>query len=183
VIIRAYCIDVVSLCSWKPELWGTSAVGVQHPDIPWLSLPGPRSVLQHDSIPIEILERPPTHIPIRIIRRDTLKSRCKHPSTTGFPLVLIGKVEDQEMILGGGSADLVSSVCGELQVVGMLGMSEDDTVKAIVVLKLGEHREVEPLGIHRRDDCQIVSWSSDAEDSTRFHRKVSSSEVTNMTIL
>jgi hypothetical protein len=52
------------------------------------------------------------------------------------------------MILRRGFADLVSSVRGELQVVGMLGMSEDDTVKAVVVLKLGEHCEVQPGGIH-----------------------------------
>ena len=42
------------------------------------------------------------------------------------------------MILGGGSADLVSSLGGELQMVGLLGMSEDDAVKAVVVLQTGQ---------------------------------------------
>src|SRR5262249_6625169 len=32
--------------------------------------------------------------------------------------------------------------------VGLLGMSKDDTVKAVVVVKLGEYREVQPCGIH-----------------------------------
>jgi hypothetical protein len=61
-------------------------------DVPELSLHGPRRVLEYDPIPIEVLERLPLGFPIGIIRGDTSKSRCKHPGTTGFPLVLIGKI-------------------------------------------------------------------------------------------
>jgi hypothetical protein len=66
------------------------------------------------------------------------------------------------MIFGGGFANLVSSVGREFEMVGMLGMSEDDAVKAVVVLKLSEYHEVQPGGIHFGNDCQMVSGSGDA---------------------
>jgi hypothetical protein len=37
--------------------------------------------------------------------------------------------------------------------IGLLRMSEDDAVKAFVVFKLGEYREVQPRGIHLGDSC------------------------------
>jgi hypothetical protein len=60
----------------------------------WSDLVGPRRVLEHDPIAIEVPECPPMHVPIRIIREDTLKPRCKHPGTTGFPFRLVGQAED-----------------------------------------------------------------------------------------
>jgi len=100
--------------------------------------------LEYDAIPIEILERLSLGFPIGIIRGDTLKPGCEHASTTGFPLILVRKVEDQQMILRRGSADLVSPLGGEFQMVGLLGMSKDDAVEAFMVVKLGEDREAEP---------------------------------------
>ena len=67
-------------------------------------------MLEHDPISVEILERLPLGFPIRIIRGDTLKPGCEHPGTTGFPLVLIGQVKDQQMILGRSFTDLVSTL-------------------------------------------------------------------------
>src|SRR5438874_9259971 len=98
----------------------TSAVSLPCSRLLWLSLHGPRRVLEHHPIPIEILERLPLGFPIGIIRGDTLKPRCKHPGTTGFPFVLVGQVEDQQMILRGSCADLVSPWGRELQMIGMV---------------------------------------------------------------
>ena len=108
-------------------------------------------MLEHDPISVEILERLPLGFPIRIIRGDTLKPGCEHASTAGFPFRLVGKVEHQQVILGGSCADLVSALSRELQMVGLVGVSEDDAVKVVVVVKLGEDREVQPCGIHRRN--------------------------------
>src|SRR5262249_47926106 len=108
--------------------------------MPELSLHGPRSVLEHNPIPIEIFERLSLCIPIWIIRGDTLKPCCKHLGTACFPLVLSGKIEDQYMILRRGFADLVSTLGRKLQMVGLLGMSEDDAIEAIMVCKLCEYR-------------------------------------------
>ena len=91
-------------------------------------------MLEHDPIAVEILERLPLGFPIRIIRGDTLKPGCEHPGTTGFPPVLVGKVEDQYMLVRRGFADLVSPLGRELQMVGLLGMAEDDAIEAVVVL-------------------------------------------------
>src|SRR5262245_11242037 len=121
---------------------------LQYHMLPWLSLQGPRCILEYNPIPIEILKRLPLGFPIGIIRGNTLESRCEHPGTTGFPLVLIGQVEDQQVILCRGSADLVSPLGGEFQMVGLLGMSKDDAIEAVMVVKLGEDREAEPCGIH-----------------------------------
>jgi hypothetical protein len=141
----------------------------------WLSLQGPRRVLEHNPIPIEILERLTLGFPIRVIRGDTLKPGCEHLGTTGFPLVVIGKVEDQQVILGRGFADLVSAMGRELQMVGLLGMSKDDTIEAVMVFKLGEDCEVQPCGIHLGNSGQMVGGSGDAEHSTRLHSSASSS--------
>src|SRR5215510_2689996 len=143
MVIRSYCLDVVSPCPLEAGTMGrTSAVSVQHPGMLWLALCGPRRVLEYDPIPIEILERLPLCFPIGIIRRDTLEPRCEHASTTGFPLALVRDVEDQQMILGRNFADVVSTLGRELQMVGLLGMSEDDAVKTVMVMELGEHREI-----------------------------------------
>jgi hypothetical protein len=56
-----------------------------------------------------------------------------------FPVVLVRNVEDQEVIPGWGFADFVSSVRGELDVIGLLGMTEDNAVKTAVIFKLSEH--------------------------------------------
>ena len=82
-----------------------------------------------------------------------MKPRCEHTSTTGFPFRLVGQVEDQQMILRRGFADLVSALRRELQMVGLVRVSENDAVEAIVVVKLGEDREVQPGSIHRRNGC------------------------------
>src|SRR4030095_15499782 len=43
-----------------------------------------------------------------------------------------GTVEDQQMILCGSCVDLVSRLGRELQMVGLVGMSEDDAIEAIM---------------------------------------------------
>src|SRR5262244_1455089 len=143
--------------------------------MPEVSLHGPRRVLDHHPIPIEVLERLPLGFPIGIIRGDTLKPGCNHPGTTGFPLVLIGEVEDQQMILCGRFTNMVSTLSRELQMVVLLGMPKDNAIEAIVVVKLGEYREVQPGGIHFGNSCQMVGGSSNAEYSTSLHRSTSSS--------
>jgi hypothetical protein len=82
-----------------------------------------------------------------------LKSRCNYPSTTGFPLVLVGQVEDQQMILRGSFTNLVSSLGREFQMVGLLRVSKDDAIEAFMVVKLGEYREAKPCSIHVGNGC------------------------------
>jgi hypothetical protein len=57
------------------------------------------------------------------------------------------------MILRRRFADVVSALGRELQMVGLLGMPKDNAIEAVVVVKLGEDREVQPCGIHRRNGC------------------------------
>src|SRR4029453_34953 len=78
------------------------------------------------------------------------------------------------MILGGSCSDLVSPLGREFQMVGLLGMSEDDAIEAVVVFKLGEYREVQPCGIHLGNGGQMLGGSGDAKHSTSLHRSTSS---------
>ena len=48
------------------------------------------------------------------------------------------------MILGGCFADLVASLRCELEVVGLLGMTEDDAIEALVISKRGESENPRP---------------------------------------
>src|SRR5437867_12965887 len=58
--------------------------------------------------------------------------------------------------------------------IGLVGVSEDDAVEAVVVVKLDEDREFQPCGIHRRNGCYMVGGSGDAEHSTSLHSSASS---------
>ena len=80
------------------------------------------------------------------------------------------------MILHGGSANRVSTLGREFQLIGLLGVSKDDTIEAFMVVKLGEDREVQPRGIHLGNGCSMVGGSSDAEYSTSFHCLASSAD-------
>src|SRR5688500_9697020 len=102
--------------------------------MPWLSLLGPCDVLQHDPIPVKILERPPMPIPIRIGRWDPAKSGRQHASAACLPLVLSGNVENQQMFFRGGLADLMPALRDEFEMVKLLWMSQDDTIETFVVL-------------------------------------------------
>jgi len=79
------------------------------------------------------------------------------------------------MILHGGSANLVSTLGLQFQLIGLLGVSKDDTIEAFMVVKLGEDREADPYGIHLRNGCSMVGGSGDAKHSTSFHDLASSS--------
>jgi len=66
---------------------------------------------------------------------------------------MVGKLEDQQMILGRGFTDPVSQLGRALQMVGLLGMSKDDAIEAVMVVKLGEDGEAKPCGIHLGNGC------------------------------
>jgi hypothetical protein len=55
-----------------------------------LALVGPRRILEHSLVAIEVLECLPLYFPIEIIRGDTLKPGCEQPGTTSFPFRLAG---------------------------------------------------------------------------------------------
>ena len=74
------------------------------------------------------------------------------------------------MILCGSSTNLVSALGRECEMVGLLGMSEDDAVEAVVILKLGEYHEVKPLSIHLGNGSQMVGRTGDTEHSIRLHQ-------------
>jgi|RhiMetdeSRZDD1v2_1073273.scaffolds.fasta_scaffold52001_6 hypothetical protein len=78
------------------------------------------------------------------------------------------------MILGRGFTDLVSPLGRELQMVGLLGMSEKDAIEAFMVVKLGEDGEAKPCGIYLGNGCSMVSRSGNAEHSTSLHCSASS---------
>src|SRR5262249_54357329 len=78
------------------------------------------------------------------------------------------------MILCGSFTNLMSTLRRKLQIVRLLGMSEDDAIEAVVVMKLGKYREVQPGGIHFGNSGQMVGGSGNAEYSTNLHRSASS---------
>jgi len=57
-------------------------------------------------------------------------------------------------------------------------MPKNNAIEAVVVVKLGEYREVQPCGIHLGNGGQMVRRSSDAEHSTRLHSSASSAYST-----
>src|SRR6266516_4799471 len=51
-----------------------------------------------------------------------------------------------------------------------VGMPQDHAIEAVVVVKLREHREVQPGGIHGGNGGQMVRRSGDAQDNLSVHR-------------
>src|SRR5581483_2156824 len=73
------------------------------------------------------------------------------------------------MILGRGFADFMSSLGRELDVVGLLGMTEDDAVKAAVIFELSEHGEAQAFRVHFGDRSQVIGWSCYSHRRTGLH--------------
>ena len=66
-------------------------------------------------------------------------------------------------------SDLVSSLAGKLDVVGLLGMTENDAVKPVVILKLSEYSEVETLRIHLSDHSKFIGRPGHSHRRTGLH--------------
>jgi len=60
------------------------------------------------------------------------------------------------MILSWRIADFVSLLRGELDVVGLPRMPEDDAVETVMILKLSEYCEPEALNIHLSDRGKVI---------------------------
>jgi len=98
--------------------------------------------------------------------RETLRISFVH---TLLPTRPVGNVEDQQIISGRSFADLVSSLAGKLDVVGLLGMTENDAVKPVVILKLSEYSEVETLRIHLSDRSKFIGRPGHSHPRTGLH--------------
>jgi hypothetical protein len=73
-----------------------------------------------------------------------------------FPLVLIGNVKDQQMILSRRLADFVSLLRGKLDVIGLPWMTEDDAVETALILELSDYCKPEALLIHLSDGDKVI---------------------------
>src|SRR6185295_4519661 len=73
------------------------------------------------------------------------------------------------MVFCRSSSYVVVLLRGELEVVGLVTVSQNDSVKAIMICKLGENSETKTPGIHLGDECQVVRWSGDAQYEMRLH--------------
>src|ERR1700730_12979361 len=108
-------------------------------------------------------------VPVRVVRWHLAKPCRYHLRTACFPIVLVGNVKDQQMIPRWSFADLMSSLRGELDVIGLLRMTENYAVKAAVIFKLSEHVEAKALRIHLGNRGQVVGRPDYSHRRTRLH--------------
>jgi hypothetical protein len=57
----------------------------------------------------------------------------------------------------------------ELDMVGLLGMTEDNAIEAAVIFELCQHGEAQTFRIHLSCHPQIVGWPGYSHRKTRFH--------------
>ena len=124
-----------------------------------LSYDIPRSVLKNNSITVQIFERGALSVPVGVVRRHPLEACRRHAITVSFPLIAIGDVEDEEVILGRRSTDLVTAVVRELEMVAPARVTEHDAVEAVMVLEGSEDLEAESSTIHIGDRVEVVGRS------------------------
>src|SRR5262245_18899502 len=141
----------------------------EHRHPPHDHLRGPRCILEHHAVAVYILEGPPVHIPIWVVRWDASKPGRQHPGAALLPLHSVGNVEDEEMVLGGRRADAVAALPGELEVVRMLGTSEDHAVEAVVIRELRQDHEPQSPFVYGSHGGQVVGWSGNAKNVGRAH--------------
>ena len=72
----------------------------------------PRGVLEHDAVSVDVLERPPVVVPIRIPRRHLAKARRDEPCTATLPVVALRDVERQKVIASGCLPNTMSKPSG-----------------------------------------------------------------------
>ena len=96
------------------------------------------------------------------------ETRPNHLLTACFPIVLVGNVEYQQVIPRWSFADFVSSLRGELDVIGLLRMTQNYAVETAVIFKLSEHVEAKALCIHLGDRGQIVGRPDYSHRRTGF---------------
>ena len=78
----------------------------------------PRSALQHNSIPICVLKRFTSHIPVWIVRLHWLVPLLYHSIHRLLPFDLIRKVEDQQIFFCLCFPYVMPSMMRELQMIG-----------------------------------------------------------------
>jgi hypothetical protein len=74
------------------------------------------------------------------------------------------------MILSQRFADFVSLLRGELDVVGLLRMTEDDAVETAMILELCEYRKPKALRIYLSDRGKVISGPRHSYYRTRLQR-------------
>ena len=95
-----------------------------------------------------------------------------HLCTACVPLVLVGNVKDQEVILARSFADFMSSLRGELDVVGLFGMTDDDAVETAVIFERSEHIEPKPPRVHLSDRGEVIGRPGYTHRRTRLHSEI-----------
>jgi hypothetical protein len=105
-------------------------------------------MLENNSVAIEVFEGLSLSVPVRIVRGDFNKPSTKHAGASLLPFVLVRKVKNKKMILGGSSADLVLSLRSKLEVIRVLWMSEDDAIESVMIGKLGKNFEAKSFHVH-----------------------------------
>jgi len=84
-----------------------------------------------------------------------------HAVNGGLPFGAVGQVKDDEVILRWGASGGVTMFDGELEVIGRVGMTKHDAIKAFVIFKGGDDLQAESVAVEAQDFGQMVGWSGD----------------------
>ena len=83
------------------------------------------------------------------------------------PSLLVGHVEDEQVVLGGGSPSSVAFGVGELEVVRTTLAAEHDAVEALMVFEPPEQIQPEPVPIEGEQGVQVIASMSPAGSTSR----------------
>ena len=119
----------------------------------------PTGVLNNDPITIGILKCLSLLIPVLVKSFDRFISCCPHLRQGLVPGVFLRKVEDQEIVLGRGSASLMVGVASKFEVVRTRGVAKHNAIEIPMAAKLVKNLESETLAVELSESSDVICRS------------------------
>src|SRR6266850_5060631 len=116
----------------------------------------PARMLEHDAIPVGVLERPAFLVPVRIERLDRLVAQLLQPRHRSLPLSRVRQVEYEQVILARSPSRLVPRLVNERQMVRGLPVAEYHRVEPVVVPELVEHLESQAVTVELEIGGRVI---------------------------
>src|SRR5690242_8989959 len=133
----------------------------------------PTRVLQNYSVAVGIFERFSLNVPIRIECLDGRIAELLEPLRGFLPLLSIGNVKHQKIVLTGRFPRRMPKLPRELEVISCCPMTQHNAIEAVVIVEFIKNFEAEAISIEFYDRGELIRGSRQPQMSFReTHRNV-----------
>jgi hypothetical protein len=134
---------------------------------------GPTRVLQNYSVAVGIFECFSLNVPVRVECLDGKVAELLEPLRGFLPLLSIGNVKHQEIVLTGRFPRRMPTLSRELEVVSRCLMTQHNAIEAVVIMEFIKNFEAEAIAIEFYDRGELIRGPRHPQMSFReTHRNV-----------